>query len=121
MPALHENTESLRALHEILGLYCFSDSPAHWQQIRGIRSIGQRKIMRRAPDWMGFARGTEITVSFDETHYAGSSAYLLASVLSSFFGLHASTNSFTQLVMTRVAREGESNRWPPMAGGKAVQ
>jgi type VI secretion system protein ImpG len=117
----HESTESLRALHEILGLYCFSDSPAHWQQIRGIRSIAHRKIMRRAPDWMGFARGTEITVSFDETHYAGSSAYLLASVLSSFFGLHASTNSFTQLVMTRVAREGEANRWPPMAGGKAVQ
>lgn len=120
--SLTEERESLRALHEILGLYCFSESPAHWQQIRGIQAIGQRRIMRRAPsaDWKGFARGTEVTLTFDEQNYAGSSAFLLASVLSRFFGLHASTNSFTQLVMTRVAREGESNRWPPMAGGRAV-
>jgi type VI secretion system protein ImpG len=120
--SLTEERESLRALHEILGLYCFAESPAHWQQIRGIRGIAQRKIMRRGatPDWKGFARGTEVTLTFDDENYAGSSAFLLASVLSRFFGLHASTNSFTQLVMTRVAREGESNRWPPMAGGRAV-
>lgn len=120
--SLTEERESLRALHEILGLYCFSESPAHWQQIRGIQAMSQRRIMRRAnrDDWKGFARGTEVTLTFDDTHYAGSSAFLLASVLSRFFGLHASTNSFTQLVMTRVAREGEPNRWPPMAGGKAV-
>lgn len=120
--SLTEERESLRALHEILGLYCFSESPAHWQQIRGIQAMSQRRIMRRAnrDDWKGFARGTEVTLTFDDTHYAGSSAFLLASVLSRFFGLHASTNSFTQLVMARVAREGEPNRWPPMAGGKAV-
>lgn len=120
--SLTEERESLRALHEILGLYCFAESPAHWQQIRGIQAMAQRRIMRRAPtpDWKGFARGTEVTLTFDEENYAGSSAFLLASVLSRFFGLHASTNSFTQLVMTRVAREGESNRWPPMAGGRAV-
>ncbi|HEV7238633.1 MAG TPA: type VI secretion system baseplate subunit TssF [Thermoanaerobaculia bacterium] len=120
--SLTEERESLRALHEILGLYCFAESPAHWQQIRGIQAMAQRRIMRRAPqpDWKGFARGTEVTLNFNEENYAGSSAFLLASVLSRFFGLHASTNSFTQLVMTRVAREGESNRWPPMAGGRAV-
>jgi len=120
--SLTEERESLRALHEILGLYCFSESPAHWQQIRGIQAMAQRRIMRRAhsDDWKGFARGTEVTLTFDDTHYAGSSAFLLASVLSRFFGLHASTNSFTQLVMQRVAREGEPNRWPPMAGGRAV-
>ncbi len=120
--SLTEERESLRALHEILGLYCFAESPAHWQQIRGIQAMAQRQIMRRAPtpDWKGFARGTEVTLTFDDENYAGSSAFLLASVLSRFFGLHASTNSFTQLVMTRVAREGESNRWPPMAGGRAV-
>ena len=62
--------------------------------------MAQRRIMRRAPqpDWKGFARGTEVTLTFDERNYAGSSAFLFASVLSRFFGLHASTNSFTQLV-----------------------
>lgn len=120
--SLTRDHESLKALHEILGLYCFSDSPAHWKQIRGIRAMSQRRIMRRgaAADWKGFVRGTEVTLTFEDENYTGGSAFLLANVLSRFFGLHASTNSFTQLVMARVAREGESIQWPLMAGGKAV-
>ena len=121
--SLTKERESLKALHEILGLYCFSDSPAHWKQIHGIQSMSQRRIMRRGTtsDWRGFVRGTEVTLSFEDDNYAGSSSFLLANVLSRFFGLHASTNSFTQLVMTRVAREGEEPvQWPPMAGGRAV-
>jgi type VI secretion system protein ImpG len=120
--SLTEDRESLKALHEILGLYLFSDSPAQWQQIRAIQTMSQRRVMRRvaSDDWKGFARGTEVTLTFDEAQYTGSSAFLMASVLSRFFGLYSSTNSFTQLVMLRVAREGEPHRWPPMAGGKAV-
>ncbi len=120
--SLTKDQESLKALHEILGLYCFSDSPAHWKQIHGIQAMAQRRIMRRGStsDWKGFVRGTEVTLTFEDANYTGSSAFLLANVLSRFFGLHASTNSFTQLVMTRVAREGESIQWPLMAGGKAV-
>ena len=121
-PASSQAIEGLRALHEILGLYLFSDSPAQWQQIRAIQSMSQRSVMRRvgSGDWKGFARGTEVALTFDDTQYTGSSAFLLASVLSRFFALYSSTNSFTQLVMHLQAREGESHRWPPMAGGKAV-
>ena len=66
--------------------------------------MAPRKVVRRAgdADWKGFCRGTEITLTFDEQHYVGSSAFLLASVLNRFFALYASTNSFTQLVIQRV-------------------
>jgi type VI secretion system protein ImpG len=113
---------SLKALREILGLYCFSPAPALRRQIEGIREVSWRKVVRRlgGAGWQGFCRGTEVTVGFDESSYVGSSSLLLAAVLSRFFGLYSSTNSFTQLVTRPVGRAEESKRWPPMAGGKAV-
>jgi type VI protein secretion system component VasA len=47
-------------------------------------------------------------------------------VLSHFFGLHASINSFSQLVIRRddggeeSSRSGKGTRWPIMTGAKAV-
>jgi len=120
--SLEGGEAGLRALHEILGLYCFSDAPSLQRQIHGIRGISPRKVVRRMGDeaWKGFCRGTEVTLTFDETQYVGSSAFMLASVLNRFFALYASTNSFTQLVIQRVGREGEWKRWLPMAGAGTV-
>ncbi|HZU33277.1 MAG TPA: type VI secretion system baseplate subunit TssF [Candidatus Angelobacter sp.] len=50
----------------------------------------------------------------------GSGAFLLASVLQKFFALYASVNSFSQLVIKSVQREGEWKRWLPLAGEQAV-
>lgn len=123
--ALGETEDSLKALREILGLYCLDDAPAQRQQIQGIRTMAHRKVVRRmgggAEAWKGFCRGTEVELIFDESAFVGSSAFLLASVLNHFFGLFASTNSFTQLVIRRSARESEVwKRWRPMVGAKAV-
>jgi type VI secretion system protein ImpG len=120
--SLEGGEAGLRALHEILGLYCFSDAPSLRGQIQGIRGISPRKVVRRTGDaaWKGFCRGTEITLTFDEAQYVGGSAFLLASVLNRFFALYASTNSFTQLVIQRAGREGEWKRWLPMAGAGTV-
>lgn len=120
--SLEGGEAGLGALHEILGLYCFSDAPSLQRQIHGIRGIAPRKVVRRMGDaaWKGFCRGTEITLTFDEAQYVGSSAFMLASVLNRFFALYASTNSFTQLVIRRAGREGEWKRWLPMAGAGTV-
>lgn len=106
------------ALHEILRLYCFSDAPSLQSQIQGIRGVSLRKVVHRMGEaaWKGFCRGTEITLTIDQTQYKGGSALLLASVLNRYFALYASTNSFTQLVIKREKREGEWKRWLPMAG-----
>ncbi len=120
--SLEGGEAGLRSLREILSLYCFSDAPSLQRQIHGIRGISPRKVVRRVGDaaWKGFCRGTEITLTFDESHYVGSSAFMLASVLNRFFALYASTNSFTQLVIQRTGREGEWKRWLPMAGAGVV-
>jgi type VI secretion system protein ImpG len=120
--SLEGGDEARHALHEVLGLYCFSDAPSLQRQIQGICDVASRKVVRRVGDetWKGFCRGTEITLTFDEAQYVGGSALLLASVLNRFFALYASTNSFTQLVTRRLGREGEWKRWLPMAGAATV-
>jgi type VI secretion system protein ImpG len=121
--SLGETEDSLKALREILGLYCADDAPAMWQQIQGIRRMSHRRVVRRMDGeaWKGFCRGVEVELLFDESAFVGGSAFLLASVINHFLGLFASTNSFTQLLIRRSARESEVwKRWRPMAGAKAV-
>jgi type VI secretion system protein ImpG len=120
--SLGSGKESLEPLREILRLYSFSDRPSTFQQVNGIVDMECRRVVRRvgADAWRGFCQGTEVTLTFDEHAYMGSGAFLLASVLQRFFALYASVNSFSQLVIRSLQREGEWKRWPPMAGEQAV-
>jgi len=118
--------KSLEALREILRLHSFSDAPSIHQQVQGIREMETRSTVARVhhDDWRGFCYGMQITLKFDEGLYVGSSPFLLGSVLRHFFGLYASVNSFTQLVIHSLQRdsegEGEWKRWPPLAGRQQV-
>lgn len=125
--SLSSGEESLRALQEILRLYCTNESPVARQQIAGLAALEQRRVARqvgwqegagRGDGWRGFCRGLEVTLTFDESLYVGSSAFLFASVLNRFLGLYAPTNSFTQLRIRSLQREGEWKRWPPMVGAR---
>jgi len=121
--SLGDVDSSLKAFREIIGLYAHSNSAAVRQQIQGVREMNHRRVVRRIGDasWRGFCRGTEVTLTFDEDNYVGSSAFLFASVIQQFLSLYASINSFTQLVIKRAGHEDEEwKRWPPMGGGKAV-
>ena len=113
---------SLDALKEILRLYSFSNRESSEQQIQGIREMTTRKVVRRVGQdaWRGFCRGTEITLLLDEKAYVGNSGFLLASVLNRFFPLYASINSFTQLVIKSLQRDGVWKQWPPMVGEKTL-
>jgi type VI secretion system protein ImpG len=120
--SLSEGKDGLPALREILKLYSFSDwSPTH-KQITGIREMSCRKIVRHMGQdaWRGFHRGTEITLVFDEEMYVGSGPFLLGAVLSRFFTLYASINSFTQLIVMSKQREEVWKKWPAMDGEKKV-
>jgi len=120
--SLGAGKESLEPLREILRLYSFSDRPSTFQQVNGIVGMECRRVVRRiGPDsWRGFCQGTEVTLTFDESAYMGTGAFLLASVLQRFFSLYTSVNSFAQLVVKSLQREGEWKRWPPVAGEQPV-
>lgn len=120
--SLGAGKQSLQPLREVLRLYSFSDRPSTFRQVNGIVNMECRRVVRRVgPDaWRGFCQGTEVTLTFDESAYMGSSAFLLASVLQRFFALYASVNSFSQLVIRSPQREGEWKRWLPIAGEQPV-
>ncbi len=120
--SLSQEEGSLKALREILRLYCFSDHPDTQHQISGIREMSTRQAFRRTgPDaWRGFCRGIEITLVLDERLYVGSSAFLMAAVLNRFFPLYGSINSFTQLILRSEQKEGVWKKWEPMAGDQSI-
>lgn len=113
---------ALRALREILVLYGDGCGVAAHQQAGGMTTLSTRHTTRRVGDeaWRGFVRGTEITLTIDESQFAGGSAYLLASVLDRFLALYARVNSFTQLVLQSRQREGVWKRWPARVGERNI-
>ncbi len=98
------------ALQEFLRLYDFSDpridsqlSAVNRQLIDGITDLKSRRVVGRTggPVSGGFCRGMEVSVTFDEQKYVGTSVYLFAAVLERFLALYVNLNSFTQLVAQR--------------------
>jgi type VI secretion system protein ImpG len=120
--SLNGDAQSLDVLKEMLQLYAFSNHRSVQQQINGIQQMHCKRTTRRigADAWRGFCQGTEVTLTFDRDLYVGSSAIVMASVLRHFLALHASVNSFVQVVAMRTQKEGEWKRWPPLAGEQEV-
>lgn len=121
--SLTEGPRALEALKELLRLHDFSDGESSERQLRGLTGLTCQPAVARLrgrPDWRGLCRGLEITLTFDKSLYLGGSALLLGAVLSHFFGLYASVESFTRLVAKREQREGAWKTWPPMAGDQPL-
>ena len=109
-------------LREILRVYLFNDAPQAERQIASIVDVTSRTVTRRlgADSWRGFCRGTEVTLTFDESSPSNAGSILFASVLSRFLSLYAHLNSFTELVLKSTKREEPWKRWRPMAGARPL-
>jgi type VI secretion system protein ImpG len=103
----------LDALRELLLLYDFGDRR---NLVEGITAVSTEAVTGRTRTG-AVVGGVQVKLAFDRSKYAGSSAFLLASVLERFFGTQVSINSFSQLVMTDGQQEV---RWPPRAGEKTL-
>lgn len=118
--SMESDGDALLALREILMLYCPEGMPLLRRRIQGIQWMKARKVMRRVDVWQDFAfvRGTEVTLHFDDA-LMNDNYLLFTLVLSHFLALHASLNSFLQLVITS-DHEGKGYRCPMMIGGRPV-
>jgi len=109
--------EGAAALRNALTLYLDEQRTKLKQQIGGLLSVRAQPVTRRVPSIgpITFARGLELTVQFDEDAFAGSSLFILGSVLEQFFARYVSLNSFTETLITSRQRR-EIVRWPPRIG-----
>ena len=112
---LPEGETGVEALREQLRLYAFASEISIEPQLQSIVGMRKETVALRADDnaWRGFCRVQRITLTIDEERFGGVSPVMLGHVLSAYFGLHASVNVFTQLVLESVQREGAWYIWPP--------
>ncbi len=115
--------DNLSALKEILSLYDVVASADTQDMIDGIIELQTRRSVARVPGPSGgLCRGLDVELLLDEAKFTGSSPHLFACVLSHFFGLYATINSFARLKATTVRkrRKGEQWAWPPRAGERTL-
>jgi type VI secretion system protein ImpG len=109
------------ALRDLLRLYSEMHENHMIKQIEGVKSVSLRKIIRRVLDEgpVAFARGLEISLTFDESEFSGTGIFILGSVLQEFFAKYVSLNSFTETVILSKQR-GEVMRWPAQIGQQPI-
>jgi type VI secretion system protein ImpG len=107
-----DEREGASALRDLLRLYSDTADLQTRKQIDGVKSINCKPITRRitTSGSIAFARGLEVTVTFEEAAFEGSGVFLLGAVLEQFFAKYVSVNSFTETVVKTLER-GEIMRW----------
>lgn len=107
----------IQAMRELVGIYAPVGKKDIEKQIEGMVAVDSRPIVRRMNDGLlsTALRGLEIRLTFDDSFFEGTSAYLLGSVLERFFRRYVTINSFTETVLFTQQR-GEIARWKPDRG-----
>jgi type VI secretion system protein ImpG len=114
--------EGREGLQQMLRLYDIGSSAFSQSIIESILSVESTREFAPVASEQGitFVRGLRIHLEMDEDRFAGGGAYLFASVLEQFFGLSASLNSFTQLVVSTPQRKENLHEWLPRAGRRIL-
>jgi type VI secretion system protein ImpG len=112
--------EAAAGLRELLTLYVEKDDSAAMRQIEGLLTVKSKPVVKRvtAPGPISFARGLEITLTFDEAAFKGTGVFVLGAVLEQFFAKYVSLNSFTETVVR--TKQREIIRWPTRMGIRQI-
>jgi len=113
----NDREEGPTALRQLLKLYSDAGEPHIRKQVEGLQSIRSTPIISPVSHGgpITFARGLELTITFDESAFQGSGVFLLGAVLEHFLCQYVSINSFTETVVKTIER-GEVIRWPARLG-----
>lgn len=113
---------SVKALKEILRLYSRTTQNYDHAEIDSILTLATTQATRRigGEPWRGFVNGLHVTMTVNERAYTGVSVLLLASVLRQFFTLQVSINSFIELQLNSIQRNGEWMKWQPLRGDQII-
>ena len=110
------------ALREMLRLHDLRDTPETRTAIAALVAVSAGPGMARIPGQRPgvFARGLDVTLTFEAQPWATGGLYLLAAVVEQFLALQVSVNGF---VRTRAMLRGRSAAvasWPPRSGTRVL-
>ncbi len=106
------------ALRKLLSLYAEESEPAMQRMIDALQQTTTRPVTRRIRPQgpIVAARGIEVSISCEDSGFAGSTgAFLFGSVMERFIAKFASINSFTETVLCNAVGQ-EVMRWPARTG-----
>ena len=110
------------AFQEILRLHNFTDSAHLENHIGSLQEMSSEPHFALVQSDYGLvpARGTKVSLEFDEQQFVGGGVYLFAAVLDRFLAGYASINSFSRLSVRTNLRKEVMHTWPPRAGTKVL-
>lgn len=114
----YQTVASREALQGLLELYDWTNADANRRRIGGIRSVTwqPKEILHRG----AILRGAEVTIQVQEDHFADEGdVVLFGLVLSRFFSLYATLNSFVHLTL-ELLLSGKRYQWQPKQGTRPI-
>ncbi len=110
------------ALREILRLHDLRGAPETAAAIAGLVGAEAVPGIARLPNSRPgtFARGLDVTLTFEAQAWRAGGLYLLAAVLERFLALQASINSFVRTRAVLRGRPGAAAEWPARSGTRAL-
>ncbi|HYF08136.1 MAG TPA: type VI secretion system baseplate subunit TssF [Acetobacteraceae bacterium] len=117
-----EGESGATALREILRLHDLRETAETRAALGSLLSAETRPGIARLPGGRPgtFARGLDVTLTFDAQGWAAGGLYLLAAVLSRFLSLQVSVNAFVRTEAALRGRAGRVARFPPRSGTRSL-
>ncbi|TVP60212.1 MAG: type VI secretion system baseplate subunit TssF [Halomonadaceae bacterium] len=115
----HDACDRLKA---VLQLHDFQQTAESQALIDGIDQVTIAPAVARVGDGVrrGLCHGSEITITFSQSRYAGTSIYLFSAVLDRFFAQFAQLNSFTRVRIRLSGQNQDYHLWPARMGEGAL-
>ena len=110
------------ALREVLRLHDLRDTAETRTALASLVAVDARPGVARLPGGRPgtFARGLEVTLTFDPQGWSAGGLYLLSAVLSRFLSLQVSINAFVRTQAALRGRSGVVARFPPRSGTRVL-
>lgn len=110
------------ALREILRLHDLRDTAETRAALAALVAVDTRPGVARLPGGRAgaFARGLDVTLTFDQQAWQAAGLYPLAQVLERFLALQVSVNAFSRTLVALRGRPGLVTRFAPRSGTRTL-
>lgn len=114
--------QAAQALREMLRLHDLRDTAETRLALEGLASVTAKPGIARLPGVRpgSFARGLEVTLTFEPQAWQAGGLFLLAGVLERFLALQVSINGFVRTAVVLRGRSGSVAAWPPRSGTRVL-
>ena len=115
-------SEAAGALREMLRLHDLRDAPETRLALEGLVSVTAAPGIARLPGLRpgSFARGLDVTLTFEPQAWTAAGLYLLAGVLERFLALQVSVNGFVRTAATLRGRPTPVATFPARSGTRVL-